>query len=336
MRKDEIFDREKEFEALEKNIDLPIIVVTGVRRIGKTSILNAFLNELDTPSIVLDLRALPKNYSRRTLYEVFSKALSSKLDKFAELLKGISAISILGNEVEIRWKGRNALTLSSLFDQLNKRRAIIAFDEAQKLRGPRSHEILDAIAHAYDYDKNITFIFTGSEVGLLYEFLGLDRAESPLYGRYFYGLTIERFTGEVAKNFLKAGFKQCNLEVSEELLDLAVSFFDGIPGWLTFFGNEYCRGRRDFNQIREVAVRIALEELNNLVKERGKRYATVLKAVAEGENSWSKVNKYVEEKEGTTVSTSILSNIINSLEALSIIKNYAFLDQVYREASLRL
>lgn len=331
-----MFDREREFEELMRNVDLPLIVITGVRRIGKTSVLNAFLNELDTPSLVLDLRSLPKNYGRGFLYEIFSKALSSKLDKFIELLKGITAVRIFGSEVEIQWRGSNAISLPSLFDYLNRRRVIIAFDEAQMLRGPRSREVLNAIAHAYDYDKNITFIFTGSEIGLLYDFLGLDKAESPLYGRYFYNLSIERFSNDISKEFLKAGFKECGLTVSEDLINLAVDLFDGIPGWLTFFGNEYCRGRRKFNEVKEIAVSIALEELNNLIKERGRRYATVLRAIAEGANSWSKVKKYVEEREGTTISTSILSNIINNLESLSIVKDYIFLDQVYREASLKL
>jgi DNA-binding Lrp family transcriptional regulator len=44
----------------------------------------------------------------------------------------------------------------------------------------------------------------------------------------------------------------------------------------------------------------------------------------------------VEEREGVTLSSSILSNIINSLEDMGIIKDYRFLDPVYREASLKL
>ncbi|MEM2995639.1 MAG: ATP-binding protein [Candidatus Bathyarchaeia archaeon] len=335
-KREEIFNREKEFKELERNIDLPLIVISGVRRVGKTSILNGFLNEVDIASVVLDLRSLPKNYGNRLLYEIIERALSSKLDKFVDLLKGISSIKILGNEVEIKWKGRGAITLSSLFDSLNKKRVIIAFDEAQKLRGPRSNEILNALAHAYDYDKNLTFIFTGSEVGLLYDFLGVEKGGSPLYGRYHYTLNVERFTNDVAESFLRAGFKEYGLDIDEEVLNCAVKFFDGIPGWLAFFGNEFCRGRKKFEQIKEIAVNVALEELNHLVKERGRRCATVLKAVATGENSWSRVKRYVEEKEGTTLSSSILLNALNSLENLSIIKDYRFLDPVYKEASLRL
>ncbi|MCS7374939.1 MAG: ATP-binding protein, partial [archaeon GB-1845-036] len=62
----------------------------------------------------------------------------------------------------------------------------------------------------------------------------------------------------------------------------------------------------------------------------------VLKAIAEGENSWSTIRRYVEEKRGITIPKSSLTRTIRKLEKLSIIENYRFLDPVYREASKRL
>ena len=210
-------------------------------------------------------------------------------------------------------------------------------DESQRLRGPKSLEILNAIAHAYDYDRNITFIFSGSEVGLLLDFLKIDVPTSPLYGRYYYNLSIERFSEQMAKDFLKTGFKELNISVAEETLDEAVTFFDGIPGWLTFFGNEVSRGNEKIEVVKDMAINLARDELEHLIKTRAsRRYATVLNGIAKGENSWSRIKKYVEENEGTTISTSILSNIINTLERMSIIKDYKFLDPVYKEAALKL
>ncbi|MEM4311156.1 MAG: ATP-binding protein [Nitrososphaerales archaeon] len=335
-RREDLFGRERELENLARNIDSPITVITGIRRIGKSSILSVFLNEVNIPSIIVDVRNLPLNYSLKDFYHVLSKTLSSRMDRFIEIIKGISSIKVLGGEVEIKWKGKGALSLPLLFDLLNRKRVIVAFDEGQKLRGPRSTEILNALAHAYDYDKNITFIFTGSEVGLLYSFLGVNDTKSPLYGRYHYNLTIERFSRDLAEDFLKAGFKELNIEVNRETIEEALSFFNGIPGWLTFFGNEYYKGSKRFALIKDMAVNLALEELENVVKERGKRYATVLRAIALGEKSWGKIKRYVEEKEGSTISSSILSNIIRNLEDLSVIKDYNFLDPLYKEASLKL
>nr|WP_269199638.1 hypothetical protein [Acidianus ambivalens] len=41
----------------------------------------------------------------------------------------------------------------------------------------------------------------------------------------------------------------------------------------------------------------------------------------------------MEKEEGSTISTSVLDNIIQNLEKMSIIKDYEFLDPVYKEAS---
>ncbi|MCR6692313.1 MAG: ATP-binding protein [archaeon YNP-LCB-003-016] len=335
-RREELFGRDVELNLLHDNVNSPIIVIAGIRRIGKTSLLNVFLNEVNIPNIIVDLRDLHSNYGLKDLFEILSKALSSRLDKLMELLKSITSIKILGGEIEIKWKGRGALTLPTLFDSLNRSRVIIAFDEAQMLRGPRSMEILNAIAHAYDYDKNLTFIFTGSEVGLLHDSLGIEKPESPLYGRYCFKLNLERFKRDVAEEFLLAGFREMNVKVDKGLIEEAVNSFDGIPGWLTLFGNEYVRGLKNLDKIKEVAVNMALSELKNLVAGRSKRYATVLRGLAEGMNSWGKIKGYVEEHEGSTISSSILSNILRSLEDLSIIKDYEFLDPIYKEASLRL
>lgn len=152
------------------------------------------MNEIQFPNIVLDLRSLRNNYSLKDFYDILSKGISFNFDKLAEVIKNITAIKMFGNEAEIKWKGRDALTLSSFFDHINKKRIVIFLDESQRLRGPKSLEILNAIAHAYDYDRNITFIFSGSEVGLLLDFLKIDVPTSPLYGRYYYNLSIERFS----------------------------------------------------------------------------------------------------------------------------------------------
>lgn len=150
-------------------------------------------------------------------------------------------------------------------------------------------------------------------------------------------MTVERFPKDVAKDFLISGFKEYNISIVDEDLEEVISFFDGIPGWLTFYGNEVIRGHKRFDVIKEMAVNLAKDELENLIKTRGsKRYVTVLHGIALGENSWSRIKRYVEEKEKTTISSSILSNILKTLEELGIIKDYKFIDPVYKEAAKRL
>lgn len=329
--KEDLFDRESELSETLKAIkeNRPLILILGIRRIGKTSLLNVVLKESKVNYILVDLRSLKRNYSRGDLYNALAEGLSLN-KKILDFLRGLRGVKIMGNEIELKWRGRNSLSIAELLDRLNANRIIIALDEAQKLRGPLANEIKEAIAHAYDYDKKITFILTGSEVGLLYDFLGIENPSSPLYGRYAIEIKLERLSREKSIEFLERGFDEIGVRVNKEVLEEAYEKFDGIVGWLTFFGNEYLR-ERNFQRVLKVAVSLASDEIKNLRKI-SKRYITVLKCIAQGNDSWSKLKNCVERIEGSSISSSILSNVLNNLEKMSIIQNYQFLDPVYKLA----
>jgi len=330
----ELFDREREIREIKMATEHPLVAITGIRRVGKTSVLKVALHEVGRPSIVIDARGLKQNFGRREFYALLANALKPSLPRLGDLLRSIRGIKILGLEVELSWKNES-LSLVELFDRLNERKVVIAIDEAQRLRGPFSPEIRSAIAHAYDYNRNLTFILTGSEVGLLHEFLGVEDEDSPLYGRFIHEITLERFTEEQSIDFLRKGFEEAGKKVREEVLEEAVGELDGIPGWLTFFGNSYTAGGHDLQSIKRMAVRLALKELKNLLEGRPERYGHVLRAIAGNRRSWSEVKRYVEEREGCTISGSVLHNILENLEKMSLVKDYTFLDPIY-EAAARL
>ncbi|WP_420917915.1 hypothetical protein [Pyrodictium abyssi] len=77
------------------------------------------------------------------------------------------------------------------------------------------------------------------------------------------------------------------------------------------------------------AVELATKELEKLAT----REKLVLKAIAEGANTWSSVRRYIEEKQGTTIPKSTLTRLIKRLEKLSLIQDYKFLDPVYQQAA---
>ncbi len=244
VSRNDLYDRDEELNDILKNINGPMVVVTGIRRIGKTSVINVALNEADIPYVLIDCRSLRDNYGRSDLYRLISNALSSSLDRLIDVLRRIrGGISIMGNAVEIRWRGgREQVSLAELFDRLNERRVVVVFDEAQRLRGgPLSSEVLNALAHAYDFDRNVTFILSGSEVGLLYEFMGVEDPNSPLFGRYFHEVRIGRFTRDESVDFLRRGFKELGVEVSTDVIETIADVFDGIPGWLVYAANAYIR-----------------------------------------------------------------------------------------------
>jgi len=340
--KKDLFDREKELNETISNLHRPLVLLTGVRRIGKTSLLLVTLNETRVPFILIDARKLKQNYGLKDLYMLISESLSSSIDKLGDILKKIRGVEIFGISVELSWKGRKYVSLSDLFDHLNEKRVIIAIDEAQKLRGPLSKEIKESIAHAYDYDRRLTFVLTGSEIGLLYDFIGRENEKSPLYGRYYHEIKVNRFSKNESIDFLKKGFNEYNRKINDNIIEEVVDFFDGIPGWLTLAGNYLVSGK-SFEEVKEISIKIALNEIINLIENKkkvseiaAKRYRHVLKCISEGANNWSSLYECLIRKDGSTVSSSVLHNILYQLENMSIISEYKFLDSIYEKAAAKL
>lgn len=169
--KEELYDRDEELNQLRSTVSEPIVLLTGIRRIGKTSILKAFLNDTSLPHALVDARIPLSSY--RAIYTMFSEVLSqlNKRLPIKSVLQHFRGISIFGVNVSLSWDPRERVLLTQVLDRINDEgKVIIAFDEAQNLRGKLGHEMLSILAHCYDYCKNVTFILTGSEIGLLYDF----------------------------------------------------------------------------------------------------------------------------------------------------------------------
>ncbi|MEM3995418.1 MAG: ATP-binding protein [Thermofilum sp.] len=327
----DLFGRDRELERLHRAVErgLPLVAVLGVRRVGKTSLLKTFLGEVD--GIYVDMRGVV----RRVDLEVrVSDALSESLGRLRRFLEGVRGVSVAGFSVEVRWRGRDSVSLAGLLEELNRRveRFVFVLDEVQAARPPVSAELRSLLAYAYDNLDRVTFIVAGSEVGMLRSFLRLEDPSSPLYGRSMLELPVERFSPEESREFLLRGFREEGVEAPPEAIEEAVSFFDGIVGWLVLYGRMYADGERSFEKLKRAAVELALEELSRL----SEREKLVVKAVAHGCRSWAQVRSFIAEEAGVVLPKATLSRIVEKLEKLSILKDYEFLDAVYREASKRL
>ncbi|MEM0062099.1 MAG: ATP-binding protein [Ignisphaera sp.] len=330
-RREELFDRERELGELGSAVSRghPLILLLGVRRIGKTSILRTFLSTVN--GIYVDMRGVVR---RQDLEARVADYVSEHLDRFRRFLSGVRGVSIAGLSIEIRWRGRDSISFLGLLEELNKRgeRFAIVLDEVQHARPPLSAELRNAIAYAYDNLENITFIIAGSEIGMVRDFLRLDDPSSPLYGRHVHEIAVERFSRDLSREFLYRGFREEGVEPPKEAIEEAINFFDGIVGWLVLFGRSYVDGARDFSYIKRLAIETALQELNKLTN----REKAVLKAVTHGCRNWSCIRDFIAEQHGILLPKSTLSRTIDKLEKLSIIKDYTFLDPVYKEASKNL
>jgi len=316
-RREDFYDREGELKEILEALRLGerLIVVYGVRRIGKSSLVKVALREANLPYALVDVRELyyaenivTMPYLVRYLIDGFKKHMKwyEKLGfNLKEALKRIKRIHVKDYGVELEPTAR--ISLTTLFSEINSwcsrhgMRFAFVFDEAQYLRF--SNVRYDGLlAWAVDNLSNITFILTGSEVGVLREFLRVDDVKAPLFGRYRREVYVGRFTRERSLDFLKQGFKELNLKPKMSELEEAVETFDGLVGWLTHYG--YYRAIRKLThkdamaKVFEEGSKLVLEELEKIIAPSRKRYTAILKAVAHGAASWSEIKAYVTATTG--------------------------------------
>ena len=324
-KKEDLYDRVKQLETFNKALThSPLIVVTGLRRTGKTSFLNVAMAESNQPYTLLDMRGLPYNPSYadivRRLETAFNRIDRQWFTGLSDALKHLKGVSIMGNEVTFGW-GKTGIDLPELFGKINdwaareNKQFIIAFDEIQVVRGDKW--IPQFFAHVADTYRNITLVLTGSECGLLFDFLGFENPKAPLYGRDYVQIHMESFLEPEVKDFLTIGFQQANIEVSAEVLNYAIQNLDGIAGWLTLFGSR-CLTRQSSSKalVDEVVLeagRLAREEALKLTL-MSRRYGIALNFLGEiGAASWGQIKSTLEAKEGHSLTSSAASKLLNAL-----------------------
>jgi len=222
---------------------------------------------------------------------------------------------LFGSGVSLSWGKETRANLGEVFDRIDSlgNQTVIALDEAQRLRGSVGQVVLDILAHCYDYCENIRFVITGSEVGLLEDFLKLEDPNSPLFGRHIPELRLEGFNRKHSVSFLSNGFEEVGLAYKEEVLEKAVEYLDGIAGWLNEFGLR-CIEKRVVSEdvareVFELAAKLELDEVTKF----SKNYPLLLEALGRGMNRWSQIKRYLEQRLERTLNDSELNRYLTNL-----------------------
>jgi AAA+ ATPase superfamily predicted ATPase len=330
-KREDLFNREKELEQIQKVLSYAVIIlVTGLRRTGKTSFVDVALSETDHPHIFLDVRDLPIIPSRvqilRKIETAFNR-LSKKWTPLLDALKHVKGVNIAGSSITFQW-GKEGVDLAELFDKMDSwakshnKLFIIAFDEAQLIRGNK--DILKLFARMADVNRSIVTILTGSEIGLLYDFLGFDNPESPLYGRHYIEIKMRNFAKKDAKAFLQAGFKQINVQCPDEIIEYAIKKLDGVVGWLTLCGAK-CRDKGKctkevVDEVLDDGGKLARAEALKIVKY-SLRYGIILNVLSKVEKAnWTEIKTALEIHEKRSLPSSTFTDLLNRLVKTSLIE----------------
>ncbi len=337
----DLFGREREFREFREALELGerLIVIYGMRRTGKTSLLKTCLYELEYPFVYINVGEIFREHcfiSKFYLYEEMACSFTENMGffekigfKLRELLRRTRAFHISGSGVEVE-PAIERISISSLLRAFNSwarkhsTRFIVAFDEAQYLRFSGKTRYDGIFAWAIDELENITIVLTGSEVGVLRDFLKFEDPKAPLFGRYRREIFLKKFDKKKSLEFLKEGFKQLNMNVSPKELEEAVETFDGVVGWLTHYG--YYRAVRKLNHKEAISKvfregsKLVLDELEKIIEPSRERYVAILKAVSKGVRKWSEIKTYVEFKTKTKIYDRNFSNLLEKLVKYGVLE----------------
>ena len=345
---DALFAREEELDEITRLIKARRwVALLGPRMVGKTSLIKVANNKLGRTGIYLNLWGIKSTYGILTALVSNLNNQKSLRQKLYDSIRNINGISISTSGISIS-KSSNMRPLKTTWDILNAigsqtDKCVIELDEIQELSSVAGqfHRILGNIFNTY---PNLVFVFTGSLFGLM-RTITEPSSTSPLYGRSPAKIFIRPFTKDIAIEFLKKGFEQYHVRVSnEEIIDAVENHLGGAPGWLTLYGsNVAVRGmdqRRAIEETVNEGMKIAKTELEHFLEGRDRAsYLSALKAIGKS-SRWSEIREAVEvAKGGSRVNDGTIHNIISNLKDGMLINiqqgNYTIADPMIKELALR-
>jgi len=317
----------------------PLITVTGLRRVGKTSLIKTALVESGLPHVTLSGHAFADKpaIKQRSLMALLERELNDVVreqkkwgNKLLEVLRGIRWLRVNSRPpwIHFEWerpiRDFDMLDLFYSFNRLaqeNGTKFLFVFDEAQEFKRLKGYSLQKLMAHTYDNLNGIQMIVSGSQFGFLYDFLEVDNPRAPLYGRGMPEIRMSRLSEESAIDFLQKGFGQTGIEPSSAIIESSVKKLDGIVGWLTFFGSTSVElgacTEKTIEQTVEKGSKLALEEFRNFLKVRpkaGKRYTCILEAAARvGRASWTDLKRNLEIRGHKAIADKIFNNLLENL-----------------------
>lgn len=331
----ELFGRERELEELTHLVRARRwVAVLGPRMVGKTSLVKvagAELKKAKTRVVYVNLWGAKGTGS---LLKAVARGLNDEksiLREMKDLAQRIEGLSIGPGGISISISKKPMTTLWDLLEAIGSRaeNCVVALDEVQELVAI-SGRLLKLLANIFNTHPNIVFIFTGSMFGLMKTLLE-PTSSSPLYGRSPAKLYLQPFPKELSIKFLRKGFEENKLTPEDEIINEAVERLDGIPGWLTLYGNNIAvrklPHRKALEETISEGIKIVKDELGHFLEGRDKQaYLAALKATATSAR-WSEIKGAVEIVKASAVNDATIYRIIENLKAAMLIEEK---DKTYR------
>lgn len=304
----DFFNYEKELNSFVNTIKderSKIVIIKGLRRTGKSSLLRVGLKLSAKPYILIDPRELTA-ISRKAFEAKFIDKLYAKKFLHEKILDRIKSIEY-GVHIDLKAK-------EDIWDILKNKSIVIAVDEVQMLNGTGVDAFFAAI-----YDNTpCKIVFTGSEVGVLDRFIGKDNPRAPLFGRAYTEIMMTPLSEEKAMEFLKKGFMENGISIEESMLRMAVERLDGIIGWLTLFGYEALKKEPEdaLDDVIQKGSKLAFSEFEGFLERRyqaKERYLAIVEGLSLRPMKWSEIKDFLFVKLKEKIADNQISNYLNNL-----------------------
>ncbi|MEM2768203.1 MAG: ATP-binding protein [Candidatus Bathyarchaeia archaeon] len=327
---EELFGRENEIEELVRLIRAKRwVAILGPRMVGKTSLVKATNKKLESMGIKTIYVNLWGARGTHGLLNALAQGLNQErsiLQKIMSIAERIEGVSFGTGGISISLSRKPMTTMWELLAAIGKQAGdcAIELDEVQELSVISGH-LLKLLANIFNTYPNIVFIFTGSMFGLLKTLLE-PKSTSPLYGRSPARLYLQPFTREKATEFLRKGFQEYREPVKESEINEAVEKLDGIPGWLTLYGNNAAVQKMPHDKALQETIiegtKIVKDELEHFLEGRDRTlYITTLKVTAISAR-WKEIKNAIEARKGSSVNDATIQNIIENLKAAMLIEEH--------------
>jgi len=331
----ELFGREKELDEIVNLIKARRwVAVLGPRMVGKTSLIKAANKKLENERIRTVYVNLWGARGTQGLLNALAHGLNSSiglLKRIKDAAMRIEGVSFGPGGISISVSKKPMTTTWDLLTAIGHQagNCVIEMDEVQELAVISGH-LLKLLANVFNSYSNLVFVFTGSMFGIMKTLLD-PGPSSPLYGRSPARLYLRPFVKSKAEDFLMKGFKEYDIPVEKDLIQEAVERLDGIPGWLTLYGNSVSIRKIPHNKAMEETVsdgiKIVRDEIEHFLESRDRlAYLAALKAAATSAR-WNEVKGAIEASKSSSVNDATVYNILENLKAAMLISDY---DKVYR------
>ena len=299
-------------------------VILGPRMVGKTSLAKAATDRVGRPVVYVNLWGAK---GTQGLLDAFLHGLNANrtlLSRIRGTLRRVNGLSIGPAGIALEPRVRPLRSFWEMLDAVaaEGERTVIILDEVQELASI-SGSLLKSLANLFNTHPKVVFVFTGSYFGILRTLLEAP-PDSPMYGRPPATVRLEPFSEDASVEFLRDGFREYGMEVpAEKLRSVVERSLDGIPGWLTLFGNNAAVGKMSMDAAERFTVdegkKVARSELSHFLEHRTPDLHWVALRAMTTEVSWVEIRSAMSTRRRSTVNENSVRNVLRALRDANLI-----------------